>query len=108
MSFETDAVRIALDKMLNGSSFSICDLDRIGKAIGIDPGNSKAYRFLRLLHCVDYSDMTSTVRNQIPEMVMRCLDPRGKVNVDVLAKALLIEGNDHLNTEDNPLYLIDG
>lgn len=106
MSFESDTIRIALDELLNGRSFSICDLNNIGEAIGVDPSHHADYKFLHLLHCVKYSNMTADIRRQIPQKVMNCLDPHNKVNVGAMAKALLIEGNDHINTEDGPLYLV--
>lgn len=107
MSFESEAINSALDKLLNGKYFDICILDKIGEAIGVTPSRATEYRFLRLLHCTNYSKMSAETKNQIPEKVMRCLDPQKRVNVHVMAKALLIEGNDHINTEDQTLKLVN-
>jgi len=105
MSFESETLKIALDKLLNGKYFSISDLDKIGDTVGVNTHHCPDHKWLRLLHCVDYSSMTPEIRLQIPQKVMNCLDPSARVNTGILAKALLIEGHDHINIEDHTLRI---
>ena len=99
MSFEKDIVETKLKKLLGGRSFSICDLDEIGKLIGSHPRQHENYKYLHALHCVSYSDMSPTVREQLPSKVMECLRP-GSLDFGLMATALMREGSQATSIED--------
>lgn len=66
------AVSTSLKKMFAGSHFSICTLDEAIKTLGCI-ADADAYRILRALHCVDWKDMPTALRNEVPALVSRCL-----------------------------------
>lgn len=105
MSFESDVVTIALKELFNGRHFSICDVDKIGEMIGTNPSKHPGYKYLRALHCVDYSKMTDEVREQLPNRVMDCLRP-DSMNFEAMAMALTAEGRDATPIEDS--YIDNG
>ena len=56
--FQQRACAVGVVKMLSGTSFSICDLDALGKAMGRKSALAgKDYEALRSVHCVNWADM---------------------------------------------------
>lgn len=55
--FQAEAAALCLKKMLNGSFFSICELDRIGEMMGVSAKQHEDYSALHALHCVHWADM---------------------------------------------------
>jgi len=98
MSFETAVLEQALNNLFTESSFSICTLRDIGKLVGVNPTQHPNYKLLQALHCVDYADMSPEILQELQQRVAECLRPQFQPGA--LAKALLMEGNDHANTED--------
>jgi len=98
MTFEESVLKTALENMFSGRSFSICDLDRIGEIIGVNPSQHPNYKLLHALHCVNFRDMDKVVLDQLQQKVAECLKPT--FSPGAMAKALLMEGNDHSPTED--------
>lgn len=73
--FQQRAAAVALVKMLNGKSFSICDLDSIAKTMGREASLAgKDYAALRALHCVDWADMGPDLTRMVGE---KCLELLG-------------------------------
>ena len=66
------AAQAALHKMLAGSSFSICTMDRIIEMMGIKP-NRDAYEILHTLHCVNYNQMPAKLLEQLPDLICAVL-----------------------------------
>ena len=99
--FEAAVLETALTKLFTGSSFYISDLQDIGKLIGVSPEQHPNFKFLRALHCVSYCDMPQAILCELQQKVAECLKPT--FDPATLAKALLMEGNDHIPTED--MYL---
>jgi hypothetical protein len=99
-SFDKGVVEVALTKLFTESHFSICTLDTIGELIGVNPRVHPNYRSLHALHCVKYRDMPTTVKAGLQTKVMECLRPEFAYTGAILAKALLLEGRDHLHIED--------
>ena len=88
MSFESEVVRLKLDKLFNGgSSFYITDVDAIGKMIGTNPQSHKDYRFLSGLHCVSYSDMSEELLSELKGRCMAVISAR--FDTDLMSKALM-------------------
>ncbi len=101
MSFEKEVIKQLLDEMFNKSKhFSICDVDTLGKMLNVNPSKSTHYKFLRALHCVNYSDMRPKIKNELQQRVAECLRPDLSVNVDSLAFILTAEGNSFSPIED--------
>lgn len=99
--FDQAVLETALTKLFSGRYFDICQVDKIGELLGVNPGQHPNYTRLRALHCVDYRDMPNAVLEQLQQKVVECLQPRPHMHSGaMLAKALLLEGNDHVNTED--------
>jgi len=101
MSFETAVLEQALNNLFTDKHFSICALDNIGKLLNVSPSQHPNYKLLQALHCVDYADMSPAILQELQQRVAECLRPQFQPGA--LAKALLMEGNDHRNTEDRYL-----
>ena len=71
-AFQAQAANIALHKILHGTHFSICDLDKLAKLIGV-PLGGKDYEALNGLHCVNWMDMPEGLRTQAREKVVELL-----------------------------------
>jgi hypothetical protein len=61
--------RVALEKMLTGSSFSICTITDIGAMLDVDPRGTLAFKMLKPLHCMEYSHMPAELREAIPGLI---------------------------------------
>ena len=86
--FKAETIRIALDKMLNGSGhFSICDLDKLGSLLGTNPKTHPDYRILNALHCVNYTEMSAEMKAELPGKIMGVLS--ASFDTDLMAKALI-------------------
>lgn len=101
-NFEQQVLATALDKLFKARSFSICTLNDIGELVGVSPDQHPNYKHLHALHCVKYSDMSPIILKELQAKVMETLQPQWHSGA-ILAKAILIEGNDHINTEDTRL-----
>jgi hypothetical protein len=63
----------ALNKMMTSGHFSICTVDEAVKTLGTVP-DAQAYRILRPLHCVNWSDMPAELRDAVPRLIERCVN----------------------------------
>ena len=63
---------VAINDMMKKSWFSICALDRAAKVLNMNISRSQSYAALHALHCVDFADMSPTLRRAIPEMIKDC------------------------------------
>ena len=99
MSFEKACVEQLIKKMFSGSSFSICDLDKLGKMLSVNIGQHKNYKFLHSLHCVNFCDMDDAISSQLESRVAECLTDR-KFNPATLSSLVTAEGRDFQFTED--------
>lgn len=74
-AFQQRAAAAAVMKMLQGKSFSICDLDAIAKTIGREQSLAgRDYAALRSLHCIDWADMGPELARMTRE---KCLELLG-------------------------------
>lgn len=72
--FQQRACAVGVVKMLNGKSFSICDLDAIAKTMGRESVLAgKDYGALRALHCVDWADMGPELTTMVREKCFELL-----------------------------------
>lgn len=62
----------ALNKMLRQRYFDICTIDSVAKMLGVNP-RSESYAILRPLHCVDYADMSASLKAKLPALIADCL-----------------------------------
>lgn len=69
---KNQAALTALNKMLRGRHFDICTVRDVGEMLGVNP-RCEEYKILQTLHCIDYSEMPSDLRDSIPMLVMKCL-----------------------------------
>lgn len=67
---ELDVINASLKKMRDQGWFCICTIDKILKVTKSIP-NSEDYKLLHLLHCVHFSEMSSTVKRELPDMINR-------------------------------------
>ena len=65
-------LRTATKKLFDKSYLDICTVDTLMKLIGTT-ARTPAYTQLRALHCVDYADMPTELRERIPHLVRECL-----------------------------------
>ena len=62
----------ALNHMMRGGHFNICTIDSVAKLLNRHP-DAIAYSILRPLHCVNWNEMPTELRNEIPQLIQRCL-----------------------------------
>lgn len=62
----------AISRLFTDSHFSVCRLDEVIKLTGAQR-DSEAYRLLRALHCVNWSDMEPALRERVPLLVREAL-----------------------------------
>jgi hypothetical protein len=73
--FQQRACAVVVVKMLGGTSFSICDLDAIGKTMGRQSALAgRDYEALRAVHCVAWADMGPELSLMVRE---KCLEMLG-------------------------------
>jgi len=65
--------QVALNSLFENKHFSICKVDEVMDLTGKGRRNSKIYKQLNALHCVNYEDMPAELKNQIPYMVNELL-----------------------------------
>jgi len=87
-------VKAALANMVRKGWFSICTIDEILAATRAIPDRDAMAR-LRLLHCVNFSDMDPELRKQLPALIRQAL---AGVELDVDAI---------VNLRPAPLQLVD-
>ena len=72
--FQQRACAVGVVKMLSGTSFSICDLDALGKAMGRQQAMAgRDYEALRSVHCVAWSDMGPELTAMVKEKCFELL-----------------------------------
>ena len=72
--FQQRACSIGVVKMLSGTSFSICDLDALGKAMGRQQSMAgRDYEALRAVHCVAWADMGPELTTMVREKCFELL-----------------------------------
>lgn len=86
--FEREAFKVGLRKLLNPRGhFCICDFDSLAQLAGV-PVSRVERESLRLLHCVNYGDMTREMKEalvaKLAEIFKRTDDPIGAA-ADALA-----------------------
>lgn len=62
------AVQTSLKTLLEAKHFSICTVDSILAVTRTVP-NGRAYKALRLLHCIDYADMPRELLEELPDLL---------------------------------------
>ena len=97
--FQQRATATALVKMLSGTSFSICDLDRIAETMGKKPAMAgKDYSALQSLHCVNWADMGPELATMVRE---KCFELLGLPNVPIESVCSRVK-NDGPETKAEP------
>lgn len=72
--FQQRACAAGVVKMLSGTSFSICDLDALAKAMGRKSALAgQDYEALRAVHCVAWSDMGPELTTMVREKCFELL-----------------------------------
>ena len=72
--FQQRACAVGVVKMLNGTSFSICDLDALAKTMGRESAMAgKDYAALRAVHCVAWADMGPELTTMVREKCFELL-----------------------------------
>lgn len=67
------SVLTTLNKMMRSSRFSICTVDDAVKVLGTMP-DRRAYDILSTLHCVEWGDMPTELRDSVPKLIERCIN----------------------------------
>ena len=76
-------VDAALKNMTRSGHFSICVIDKIIELTKVVP-DKQAYNTLRLLHCVDFSQMDGELRRKIPALIQSCISgPEFELTVSI-------------------------
>ena len=66
------SVTTALNEMMKKGHFDICCIDKVARLLMVDP-KGEAYDILSPLHCINFSDMPSELREEIPRLIKDCL-----------------------------------
>lgn len=74
--FHKKAAITSLKKMFEGRHFSICTIDTLCKLTGCIP-DAKDYQALSALHCVNWSDMDSELREMVMLKVAQIFEKPG-------------------------------
>lgn len=99
-NFQSETIKLALDKMLNQSShFSICDVDKLAKLLGVNCDSHPDYTTLSALHCVHYSEMSASMKAELPNKIMRVLS--AKFETGLMSKALAAIANGEIKDLPN-------
>jgi hypothetical protein len=72
-------LQTAITKLFNAKHFSICDIDAMLDVLDVSR-NSEAYALLRTLHCIDYTEMPSELKRQLPQLVNEALTANNSAN----------------------------
>ena len=102
MSFHSEVLEQSLRKLFAGRYFDICTVNSIGEMLGTEPRQHPDYKYLSALHCVHYSDMSATVRDELPGRVAAVLRPGFDINAAAMAFALTAEGRGFAPIGDAP------
>jgi len=90
------AAEAALQKMAQGSHFSICTINMIVQMFGLKP-DREAMAILSTLHCVDYNQMRPELLQALPELIATVLKSPSfdafRLNIIANGKALQIVKN---------------
>jgi hypothetical protein len=62
----------ALNNMLKKGHFDICTIQSVAELLNVHP-KVEEYRMLHALHCIDYNNMPTEIREALPELIRRCL-----------------------------------
>lgn len=62
----------ALNKMFKQGHFDICTIRSVAEMLHVTLGG-EAYCVLHTLHCVDFADMPTELREAIPGLIRECL-----------------------------------
>lgn len=89
----------ALNKMFEGSHFSICTIDNVAKMLGVRPPKD-AYDQLHALHCVHWNEMPRELRDRVTTLIQECLAggeqiPRFQVASEQNQALAVVDGNKH-------------
>lgn len=72
-TFQIEAAKLSLKRMMASGHFSICTIDEILKVTGGVP-DAEDYKSLRMLHCVDFKEFTPAMRIEFPGILKRVLE----------------------------------
>ncbi|HEY9467621.1 MAG TPA: hypothetical protein VIR54_31225 [Vicinamibacterales bacterium] len=76
-AFQKEALRLALGRMFRPNGwFDICTVDNCLKLAGAIPSTAD-YNAMRVLHCVNFSDMTPEMRRAVADATLALFDAPG-------------------------------
>jgi hypothetical protein len=75
-SMKKEATRLALVNLFKGTSFNICTIDNLMKLNNIIP-DPEVYNMLKVLHCINYSEMHGAFRKDLFESVLQLFKSGG-------------------------------
>ncbi len=90
MNAKEQTVKIALKKLFNQNSFSICTVDELLKITNTIPDKA-TYQLLHAMHCVNYSDMTKEYRDWLFKTTMGLFISDG-FPLEIIDRLMLNEG----------------
>ena len=100
--FHQLAVSRQVDKVFSGGHFSICDIDKLARLLGISP-NQRIYSQLSAYHCIDFAEMSDREKELLQKKVVECLRGDDVFNPARVLHELTDEGRDFTFTEDRYL-----
>ena len=72
---DVEIVRTKMADMMRRGHVDICAIKDMIQLTGVIP-DGKALERLRVLHCVDFANMTPALRLEIPRLLQLCLEGR--------------------------------
>jgi hypothetical protein len=94
--FQKQAVIVAVKKMFTDQYFSICTLDSCIKVCGVTP-NKQDYETLKTLHCVDWADMPTSLREVAQIKILQMLGANNTFDAKPLIDKMFANEIKHIN-----------
>lgn len=103
--FQQRAASVAVRKLFKASHFSICDLDAIGKVLGVTHQLcGPDYDALRALHCVEWGDMGPRLAQLARDKCLLLLGVNAAIVVDEAEQAKRPPEADSARKEDRLVH----
>lgn len=91
-AFTKETVKLKLDDIFNNSRyFSIHEINELASMLGVNIHSHPDYKVLRALSLVEYSSMSPSMKEELPNKVMSVLS--SSFDTELMSKALIAVAN---------------
>lgn len=86
--FQKKCVAIGLKNMFSSEYFDVCKVTEAGKVLGVPVHYERDFQAMRLLHCVNWSDMPRDFPKEVMARTLSMLSPEKRLDVETFEHAL--------------------